>query len=131
VIRLKSLGKEWLSARKSRNKFYLSPVVCINTKPLLFIISNTDIDFLSSHLPTSPPIAPVLNVGLVSVGTEMTIACEIPLNLFAIRLILTFINSNLSVDHVEGSMQGAVDFLQHPSPILTGSCLLQISIFYF
>ncbi|KIJ98823.1 hypothetical protein K443DRAFT_680410 [Laccaria amethystina LaAM-08-1] len=54
-------------------------------------------DFLSSHLPTSPPIAPILNVGLVSVGTEMTVA----------------------FDHVEGSMQGAVDFLQHPSPILT------------
>ncbi|KIJ91439.1 hypothetical protein K443DRAFT_486062 [Laccaria amethystina LaAM-08-1] len=31
-------------------------------------------DSLSSHLPTSPPIAPILNVPLVSVGTEMTIA---------------------------------------------------------
>ncbi|KIK05004.1 hypothetical protein K443DRAFT_675474, partial [Laccaria amethystina LaAM-08-1] len=54
-------------------------------------------DFLSSHLPTSPPIVPVLNVGLVSVGAKMTVA----------------------FDQVEGSVQGAVDFLQHPSPILT------------
>ena len=67
----------------------------------------------------------------MAVGTEMTFACEIPLNLFAIKLILTFINPNLSVDQVEGPVEGAVDFLQHPSPILTGSCLLQISIFYF
>ena len=86
---------------------------------------------MSSHLPTSPPIAPVLNVGLVSVGTEMTAACEIPLNLFAIKLILTFINSNLTVDQVEGPVEGAVDILQHPSPILAGSCLCKISIFYF
>ena len=64
-------------------------------------------------------------------GTEMTVACEIPLNLFAIKLILTFIDSNLSVDQVEGPVQGAVDFLQNPSPILTGSCLLQISILYY
>jgi len=123
-MRLKSLGKELLS---TRNKFYLSPLVCINPKPLSFIIGNTDIDFLSPHLPTSPPIAPV-NVGLVSVGTEMTVACEIPLNLY-IKLILTF--TNISVDQVEGPVQGAVDFLQHPFPSLTGSCLLQISIFYF
>jgi hypothetical protein len=115
----------------AHNKFCLSPVVCINPKPPSFIIGNTDIDFLSSHLPTSPPIVPVLNVGLVSVGAKMTVACEKPLNLFAIKLILTFIDSNLSVDQVEGSVQGAVDFLQHPSPILTGLRLLQISIFYF
>ncbi|KIJ94775.1 hypothetical protein K443DRAFT_640771, partial [Laccaria amethystina LaAM-08-1] len=51
-------------------------------------------DFLSSHLPTSPPIAPVLNEGL---ATEMTVA----------------------FNQVEGPAQGAVDFLQHPSPILT------------
>jgi len=63
------------------------------------------------------------------VGTEMTVACEIPLKLFAIKMILTFINSNLTADQVEGPVQEA-DLLQHP-PILTGSCLLQISIFYF
>ena len=61
----------------------------------------------------------------------MTVACEIPLNLFAIKSIFTFINSNLTADIVEGSMQGAVDFLQHSFSVLTGSCLLQISIFYF
>ena len=128
MIGLKSLGKEWLSAC---NKICLSPLVCINPKPLSFIIGNTDIDLLSSHLPTSSPIAPVLSVGLASVGTKMAVACEIPLNLFAIKLILTFINSNPSVDQVEGLMQGADDFLQHLSPILPGSCLLQICIFYF
>ena len=78
---MKSLGKEWLSAC---NKFHVCPLVCINPKPLSFIVGNTDIDFLSPNLPTSPPIAPVLNVGLALVGTEMTVACEIPLNLFAI-----------------------------------------------
>ena len=84
-----------------------------------------------SHLPTSPPIAPVLNVGLVSGGTEMTVACEIPLSLHAIELMLTFINYIIKVDRVELPVEGAVNFLQHPSCILTGSCLLQISIFYF
>ena len=128
VIRLRSLPKEWLSAH---NNFYLSPLVCISPKPLLFIVVNTDIDSLSSHLPTTPPIAPVLNVGLVSAGTEMTVASEIPLKLFPMKLILTFINSNLTVDQVEGPVEGAVVFLQHPSPILTGSCLPQISIVYF
>ena len=83
---MKFLEKERLSAQ---SRFYLSLLVCVNLRPLSFIIGNTDIDFLSSHLPTSPPIAPV--PGLVSVGTEMTVACEIPLNLFAISLILTFI----------------------------------------
>ena len=73
-------------------EFYLLPLVCINPKPLSFSISNTDIDAPSSHLPASPPIAPDLNVGLVSAGPEMTVACEIPLNLFAIKLILIFIN---------------------------------------
>ena len=63
--------------------------------------------------------------------TEMTDACEIPLNQFAIKLILTSINSNISVGQVEGPVPGAADFLQHPFAILTGSCLLQISIFYF
>jgi hypothetical protein len=70
----------------------------------------------------------------VSVDTEMTVACEIPRNLFAVKLMLTFINSNPSVDQVEGLVQGAVradDFLQHPSPILTGLCWLQFFIFYF
>jgi len=123
-----AVGVECLSAC---NKFYLSPLVCIKPKPLSFIIGNTDIDLLSSHLPTSPPIAPVLNVGLVSVDAGMTAACEIPLTLFAMKLMLTFINSNLTVDQVEDPMERAVNFLQHPSPILTGSCLLQISIFYF
>ena len=127
MIRLLPPGVEWLSAYK----FYLSPLVCINPKPLSFIIGNTDIDFLNSHLCTSPPIAPVLNVGLVLVGAEMTAACEIPLNLFAIKLMLTFINSNLTVDQVEGCVEGAVSFLHHPSSILTGSFVPQISIFYF
>ena len=122
-----SLGKEWLSPR---NKFYLSPLVCINNKYLSFIIDNTDIDSLSSHWPGSPPIAPVLNVGLVSVGTGMTVACETSL-IFAIKLTLTFIHSNLTVDQVEGPVEGAIDFLQHPSPILIGSCLPQILIFHF
>ena len=115
---MKSLGKEWLS---THSRFHLSPLVCINPKPLSFIIGNTDIDFLTSHLPTSPPIASVLNVGLVTVGMDITVACEIPLNLFAIMLMLTFIIINLTVDQVEGPMQGAVDI---SSPILTGSCLL-------
>ena len=123
MIRLKSLGKEWLSAH---NRFYLSPLVCINSKPLSCITGNTDI---GSHLPTSPPIAPVMNVSLV--GTEMTVTCEIPLNLFAIKLILTFINPNLTADQVEGAVGGAINFLQHPSSILTGLCMFQISIFYF
>ena len=79
VARLKSLRKEWWS---TCNKFYLSPLVCINPKPLSSIIGNTDIDFLSSHCPTSPPNTPVLNVCW---GTEVTVACEIPLNLLAIN----------------------------------------------
>ena len=97
----------------------------------LYHSCNTDIDFLGSHLPSSPPIAPVLNVGLLSVGTEMTVACEIPLNLFAIKVILNIINCNLTGDKIEGQVEGAVNFLQHSSPILTGSCFLQISILYF
>ena len=128
MIRLRSLGKEWLSAH---NKFYLSPLVCISPKPLLFIVGNADIDSMSSHLPTSPPITPILNVGLVSAGTEITVASEISLNLFPMNLILTFINYNLTVDQVEDPVQGAVNFLQHPSSILTGSCFPQISIVYF
>jgi hypothetical protein len=76
-------------------------------------------------------MAPVL-VDLGSVGMEMMVTCEIHFNLFAIKLTLNFINSNLlTVDQVEGPMQGAVDFVEQPSPILTGSCLLQISIFSF
>ena len=117
------MGIEWLSAG---NKFYLPPLVCIYPKPLSFIIGNTNVDTLSSYLLTSPPITPVLNVGLVSANTEMTVACEIPLKPFAIKLILTFINSKLTVNQVEGPVEGAVDILQHPSCILTGSCLLQI-----
>ena len=124
MIRLKFLGKQWL---RTCNKLYLSPLVCINPEPLSFITGNTNIDFPSSDLPRSPPIAPGL-----SVGTEMTVfSCEIPLNLFAIKLVLTFINSNLTVGQVEGPVEGAVDFLQHPYPTLTGSCFLQICIFYF
>ena len=61
-------------------------------------------------------------------GVGMNVACEIHLNLFAIMLMLTFINSNLTVGQVEGPVQGAADT---SSPILPGSCLLQISIFYF
>ena len=120
MIRFESTGKERLSAC---SKFYLSPLVCINPKPQSFIIANTDLDFLGSHWHTPPPVAPVLSVGLVSASTEMTVACEIPLNLFASKLILTFINFNLSADQVEGPVERAVDFLQHPC-ILTGSCLL-------
>ena len=123
-MRLKSLGQEWLSAC---NKLYLSPLVCISPKPLSFIIGNTDVDFLSSQLPTSPPITPVLKV---SVGTKMTVACEIHFNLFAVKLILTLINSHPTADWVEGLVQGAVDILQHPSTALIGLCLLQISMFY-
>ena len=120
------MGVEWLSG----NKFYLLLLVCINPKPLWFINGNTNIDGLSSHLPTSPPIAPVLNVGLVSADTEMTVACEIPLKLFAIKLTFTFINSNLTGNQVEGPGEGAINILQHPFTILTGSCFLQICIFY-
>ena len=58
----------------------------------------------------------------------MNVACEIPLNLFAIMLILTSINSNLTVGQVEGPVQGAADI---SFPIFTGSSLLQISIFNF
>ena len=65
----------------------------------------------------------------MSVGTEMTVACEITFKPSTMKLILTSINSNLTADQVEGSVQGAVDFLQHSSSILTGSSLLQISIF--
>ena len=125
MIRLKFLGKEKLSAQ---SRFYLSLLVCVNLRPLSFIIGNPDIDFRSSHLPTSAPIASVLNVGLDSVGVGMNVPCEIPLNLFAIMLMLTFIHLNFTVGQVEGTVQGAVDISSH---ILTGSCLLQISIFYF
>ena len=110
------------------HKFYLSPLVCINLRSLSFIIDNTDIDFPSSHLPTSAPITSVLSVGLDSVGVGINVACEIPLNLFSIMLMLTFINSPLTVGQVEGAVQGAVDMSPH---IFTGSSLLQISIFYF
>ena len=125
MIRLKFLGKEGLSAQ---SRFYLSPLVCVNLRPLSFIIGNTDIDFPSSHLPTSAPITSVLNVGLDSVGARMNVACEIPLNLFSIMLMLTFINLNLTVGQVEGPVQGAVDL---PSHIFIGSSLPRISIFYF
>ena len=121
-----SLGMECLA---TRNKFYLSPLACVHPKPLSFI--NTDIDILSSYLPTAPPSASVLNVGPVSADTEMTVACQISLNLFAMNFILTFTNFYLTVDQIESPVQGAVDSLQHPSLILTGLCLLQISIFYF
>ena len=98
-------------------------------KPLLLTIDTTDIDALSSHLPTLPAIAPVLNVDPVSADTEMT-ACEIPLWQFAIKLILIFINLNLTVNQVECCVEGAIDILQCSSPILTGSYLLQIFMSY-
>ena len=123
-----SMGVGWLSPCI---EFYLLPLVCINPKPLSFIIGNTNIDAPSSHLPTSPPIAPVLNVGLVSAGAETTAACEMLLNLFALELILMFIHSNLTVNLVEGPVEGAVDILQHSSLLLTGSCLLQTFLFQF
>ena len=125
MIRLKFLGKERLSAQ---SRFYLSPLVCVNLRILSSIIGNTDIDFLSSHLPTSAPITSVLNAGLDSVGAGMNVAWEKPLNLFPTMLMLTFIDSNLTVGQVEGPVQGAVDISSH---ILTGSSLFQISIFYF
>ena len=121
---MKSPGKESLSAQ---SRLYLSPLVCVNLRPLSLIIGNTDIDFPSSHLPTAAPIASVLNVGLDSVSAARTVAREIPLNLFSIMLMLTFINSNLTVGQVEGPVQGAVNT---SSPIFPGSSLLQISIFY-
>ena len=93
IIRLMSQGMERLTAC---HKFYLSPVVCMHLNPLSFVIGNADIDLLSSYLPASSPIPPVLNAGLVSAGTEMTVACEISFNLFAINLILMFINSCLT-----------------------------------
>ena len=99
------------------------------TRNVYHIIGDTDIDAPSSHLPTSPPIAPGLNVGLMS--AETTAACEILLNLFAIKLILIFTHSNLTVNLVEGPVEGAVDILQHSSPILTGSCLLQTFLLPF
>ena len=108
----------------TRNKLYLSPLVCFNLKCLSFIVGNTDIDVLGSHLPSPPPVASVLNAGLVSAGTEMTVVCKIPLNLFLIKLILTIVNSNLTADQVESSVQGAVDVFQHFFSILTGSSLL-------
>ena len=120
------MGVEWLSPCI---ECYLLPLVCINPKPLSFIIGNTDIDALNSYLPTSPPIAPVLNVDLMSATTEMTAACEILLNLFAIKLILIFIHPNLAVSLVEGPVEGAVDMLQPSSPILTGSCLFHTFLF--
>ena len=61
----------------------------------------------------------------VSTGLhEMTVAREMPLSLLTIKLILTLINSNLSVDQVDGPVQRAGGFLQHPSSILIGSSLL-------
>ena len=121
MIRLKFLGKEWLS---TQSRFYLSPLVCIDLRPLSFIIGNTNIDSPSSHLPISAPIASVLNVGVDSVGVGMNVAREIPLNLFSIMLMLTFINCNITV----GQVEGPADISSH---IFTGSSLLQISIFYF
>ena len=41
------------------------------------------------------------------------------------------ISSNFAVDHAEGSVQKVVDTLEQSSPILTGSCSLQVSIFLF
>ena len=123
MIHLKFRGKERLSAQ---SRFYLSPLVCVNLRPLSLIIGNIDIDFPSSHLPTSGPIASVLDAGLDSVGAGMSVACEIPLNLFSVMLMLTY--SNLTVGQVEGPVQGVVDISAH---IITGSSLLQISIFYF
>ena len=112
----------------AQSRFYPSPLVCFNFKPLSFIIGNTAIDFLSSHLPTSASIASALSVGLDPVGAGMNVASEIPLNLFSMVLMLTFIDSNLTVGQVEGSVQGAVDLSSH---IFAGSSLLQIPIFYF
>ena len=46
----------------------------------------------------------------------------------SVMLMLTFSDSNFTVGQVEGLVQGVVDI---SSDILTGSSLLQISIFYF
>ena len=118
MIWLKFLWKGRLSAQ---SRFYLSPLVCVDFRPLSFIIGNTNIDFPNSHLPTSAPIASVLNVGLDSVGAGMSVACKIPLNLFSVMLMLTLIDSYLTVGQVEGPLQGAVDI---SSDIFTGSSLL-------
>ena len=75
---MKFLGKERLS---TQSRFCLSPLVCVNLRPLSVIIGSTDIDFPSFYLPTSAPITSVLNVGLDSVGVGMNVACEIPLSL--------------------------------------------------
>jgi hypothetical protein len=95
-------------------------------KPLSSIIDNSDVDFPSSHSPTSPLIDPVLNAGLISVDTKVTVACQLPFNLSAMKLMLTLINSDLAVDQAEGPLQEAVD-----SSNLTGSCLVQIYVFCF
>ena len=123
-----SLGVEWLSPCI---EFHLLPLVCINPKPLSLIIGNTDVDALSSHLPTSATIAPVLNEGLMSAGFELTATCEILLNIFDIKFILIFTHSNLTVNLNEGPVEGAVDILQQSSPTLTGSCLLRTFLSQF
>jgi hypothetical protein len=110
---------------------FLFPLVCIHPKPLLFITNDSDIGLLNSHPPTpiSPLFASVMDAGLMSVDTEMTVACKI--QPVCIKLTLSLINSDLAVDQAEGPLQEAVDCLQHSAPILTGSCSLQIYMFCF
>ncbi|KIK06278.1 hypothetical protein K443DRAFT_35320, partial [Laccaria amethystina LaAM-08-1] len=71
-------------------------------------------------IPTSPLIASVMDAGLMSVDTEMTVACKI--QPVCIKLTLSLINSDLAVDQAEGPLQETVNCLQHSAPILTGSC---------
>ena len=67
-----------------------------------------------------------MEAGLMSVDTEMTVACEI--QLACIKLTLSLIKSDLAVDQAEGPLQEAVDYLQQSAP---GSSLLQIYLFSF
>jgi hypothetical protein len=77
AIGLGSPRREWLSAR---NMLLLSPLVCIHPKLLLFITDDSDIG-LSSYSPTSAMFASVMDLGLMPVDTEMTVACQLPFNL--------------------------------------------------
>ena len=123
ALRLGRPRRERLSAH---SKLLLSPLVCIHPKPLLFIINDSDIGLLSSYPSTSPLIASVTDAGLMSVDTEMTVACEI--QPACIKLTLSLINSDLAVDQAKGPLQKAVPYLQQPAPGLSS---LQIYLLSF
>ena len=109
----------------AHSKLLLSPLVCIHPKPLLFIINDPDIGLPSSYPSTSPLIASVTDAELMSVDTEMTVACEI--QPACIKLTLSLINSDLAVDQAEGPLQ-PVNYLQQSAP---GSSSLQVYLFSF